>query len=815
MVKTKHLIVNLVLLGLLFQSCTAISPETNRPETSAGPTRTTPPFTTPFPSPVPGATPSPGSSPTPLPAVFTIPSTTTAAIPINPEWTRYVGINDVHGLAFAPDGSLWATTSAGLVGWDVRAETYTRYPIQARDIAASPDGSLWLAADHGLCHFTHDPAGGATCRNYTALDGLIHNSVRAVEVAPDGAVWAGTEVGLSRFDGTTWGNYPTSVPTEELAIARDGEVWHATAAGVGRYIPSQDAWMTYTEEHGLPNSRAMVIAVGSEGEVWTYVLWHGVYRLIGERWEAVGEVPGGLVGDIAFAADGTPWIATVGGTHYPGGSLVYREGNAWTDISSARGLTSIRTVALRSDGVVAASTNLGLGIYQGGTWRLLRDGPTSNQVTAVAITPDGAAWFAFGKYSVYTPGWGLSRFDGQAWEYFLDDEEVNALAVGPDGTLWAGVGCALQRFEGNAWETVAACDDLPIGNVLDIGFAADGAIWVANGFGLARFDGQSWTVYERMVHSLEVAPDGTIWMNGWEGTQGSFYVARFDGETWTTFPGADSFPGGFSLRAVTSDGLLWGMTPEGRFASFDGRSWAAEESWTLYDAPAALSLNDLSLLAAAPDDALWLAADGAMVRYDWGSAADEAWTIYTQEDGLPDSTYHAIAFGPGGEIWFGPTRLLGAKGGTNTERSTAAPRVVESAVPITPVTASGVPTPPCRPGEVFVDLSVPTTHLKVGQLLTVALTLGNGNESGVRLGAGRYSLSVGPRILVSGDLKPVKHQLSIGPGECDQAHFVLRAASPGRLTLAGSATYKMHALDYSWESWSGCQSRALEIAIAP
>jgi hypothetical protein len=641
----------------------AIRTETNRPEMLAGPTQTVPFSTTPFPSTVPGQTPSPSTSPTPVPAVSVIPSTTTTATPINQRWTRYVGINDVYELAFAPDGALWAMTHTDLVHWDLSTVTYTRYPIQARDIAVAPDGSLWLATDHGLCHFADDPVDGATCRNYTTVDGLIHNSVRAVEVASDGTVWTGTQVGLSRFDGVSWESYPAPVPTEDLAVARNGEVWHATAAGVGRYTPSQDVWTTYTEEHGLPSSHTLSVAVRPGGEVWTYVLSHGVYRLDGEKWKAVDEVPSGLVGDIAFAADGTPWIGTVGGTHYPGGSLVYRKGNAWTDITSAHGLTSIKAVALRSEGLLAASTNLGLGIYQDDRWRLLRDGPTSNQVTAVAVSPDGAAWFAFGKYSVYTPGWGLSRFDGQEWEYFLDDAEVNTLAVGPDGTLWAGVGCALQRFEGNAWETVAACDDLPTGNILDIGFAADGAVWVANGFSLARFDGQSWTVYERMIHSLEVAPDGTIWMNGWEGMQDSFYVARFDGATWLKFMSADSFPGGFSVRAVTADGLLWGMTREGRLASFDGRSWIDGESWTLYDTP---SLNNTSLLAAAPDDALWLTTDSAVVRYDRGSISNEAWVIYTQEDGLPDSYYHAIAFGPGGEIWFGATRFLPAK----TEAST-------------------------------------------------------------------------------------------------------------------------------------------------
>jgi ligand-binding sensor domain-containing protein len=387
-------------------------------------------------------------------------------------------------VAFAPDGTLWAITNGVLVHWELSTDTYTRHLIQATDMAVAPDGTLWLATSHGVCHFD-----GASCQTYRDADGLVHNAVQAVAVAPDGVVWLGTEIGVSRFDGRSWKDYPSPVPTWDLAVAASGEVWAATAGGVCRYTPSQDAWITYTEEHGLPGSQAQVVAIGTEGDVWTYILWQGVYRFDGQNWRAVDGITGGIVADIAFAADGTPWVATVGGTHYPGGNLAYRpfdgaqdgDGDTWTEVISEQGLISIGAVALGPGGsgtvapqVVASSTNLGLGIYREGEWRLLKDGPTSDRVTSVTVTPDGAAWFAFGDHSVSTPGGGLSRFDGQDWQYFLDDAEMGALAVAPDGALWAGVGRDVQRFDGIAWETVARCgEDLPVGSVLDIAFTPD------------------------------------------------------------------------------------------------------------------------------------------------------------------------------------------------------------------------------------------------------------------------------------------------------------------------------------------------------
>ncbi len=742
----------------------------------------------------------------------TIPGTTTTATSAAPGWTRYEGINDIRDLAFAPDGTLWAATSGGLVHWDLRLQAgterpYTRFPIHATAVEVAPDGSLWLALEQDLCHFD-----GASCENYAKASVLLDNNVYAIAVGHDGIVWVGTGLGVSSFDGDTWKSYPSPVATHDLAVAASGEVWAATAGGVGRYLSAEDGWITYAEDHGLPSSSAQLIAAGPDGEVWAYLLWQGVYRFDGDRWQQV-EGADGLISDMAFASDGTPWLATAGSLHYPGGSLSNRDGDRWTDVASGQALNSFGPIALGPGNIVAASAQLGLGIYEKGEWHLLRDGPTSDKVTSVAVTPNGAAWFAFGDYSVSTPGWGLSRFDGQEWDYFLEDAEVNALAVGPDGSLWAGAGCGVQRFDGTTWETVARCEDLPAGNVLDIGFELDGAVWVANGFGLARFDGQSWTLHESLANSVEVAPDGTVWMNGWEGTQGSNYVARLDGEDWEHFYTADSFPGGFMAGAVTPDGLLWGTTPEGKLASFDGRSWTNGESWRFYEPPGAAQDHAVPL-AVSPDGALWLATGSGISRFDPKSPPEEAWSFYTQRDGLPDSYYHSMAFGPGGEIWFGATRFQPASTEADAEIS-AAPQMVETPFPIVTSEAAAPPEPYCRPSEAFVGLSVPTAHLEVGQILTVTVTLVIGDESDTQLGQIHYSLSTQPEALVVGNLKPVEHPTTILPGESDQAQFVLRAAAPGKVVLTASTSYEIHATDYSWASWSGCQSHPQEISIGP
>ena len=648
----KDLLWLLALCALFLAACSAATPTPAPPPSAPG---------TSLPRPSPSAM-APGArtrASEPPPSVV-VPATTVATS-TSPGWTSYESINQVYDLAFAPDGALWALTGGGLVRWDLLTDTYTRYQIDALQMAVAPDGTLWLSTETGLCYFD-----GITCEAYLDPTWAVQGGIIDLAVAPDGVLWKSSEGGIRRFDGQDWQAYPFYAPPRHLSVTSGGEVWAATPEGVAHYLPQQDDWRIHSAQQGLPARGPEVVAADPDGNVWIFVAWEGLYHFDGERWQPVDDAPGGLVGDIAIAADGTPWVGTVGSLHYPGGSLAHWDGESWIDVSSQAGLMSFRSVAPGPGDLVAAATHLGLGIYEGGHWRLLKDGPASDRIRSVAVTPDGVAWFAHGDESLSTQGSGLSQFDGQDWQYHLGDAEVGALAVAPDGSLWAGVGCSVQRFDGRTWETAGRCEeDLPPGNVLDIAFTPDGAAWVATGLGLASLDRDTWVVHDKLVHSILASPDGAIWAIGWEGTQDSGYLARHDGGDWITYRLADSFPGSFLAGAVTQDGRLWGVVPGRGLASFDGKDWSEAGSWAFYAPPGALPSEVLSLLGVAPDGALWVKVENGIARFDpaagagqaGGSTPDRAWTVYTVDDGLATPHVGAIAFGPGGEIWFDATRF--------------------------------------------------------------------------------------------------------------------------------------------------------------
>jgi ligand-binding sensor domain-containing protein len=570
----------------------------------------------------------------------------------------YLGVNEVQDLAFALDGSLWAATTGGAAHWDLADDSYVQYTAAdglasnyVTGVAVAPDGCLWFSTGSGVSHFS-----GSTWTTYTAADGLAAGTPLAVAVTPGGEVWVGATEGVSRFDGRAWTSYLPGTRAHQVAVAPDGAVWFANhGAGVNRYSPADDTWTAYTQAGDLPLRGVTALTVGPDGDVWAYENWEGVYRFDasaslstgGSEWHKVQDQVA-LVCALAVSSEGVPWIGTCGSMHSRFGNLIHAQDDGWTEVEGWHelGQPAIQALAFGSEETLAVGTEKGIAVRQNGAWRTLCGGPTRNKVTAVAVTPDGAAWFGFGDDQFSAAGGGVSRFADGEWQYFLGDANVRVLAVAPDGALWAGTGCGVQRYSGETWQTMAECDDLGVGNVLDFAFGPSGEVWVATGMSLACYNasaslstgGESWQVFEKLVNSIAVTPDGALWASGWEGAQDSYFVARFDGETWTKM--LDSNLG--SLVA-TPDGAGWGVDSERGLVRFTGETWEpvlGADGQPVYGS-----------LAAAPDGALWVSGPGGLARFD-GSASlttgGQGWADHPVVEGV-----QAVAVAPDGTVWLG------------------------------------------------------------------------------------------------------------------------------------------------------------------
>lgn len=310
------------------------------------------------------------------------------------------------------------------------------------------------------------------------------------------------------------------------------------------------------------------------------------------------------VNDLAFAADGSLWLAT-------GAGVVH-----W-------------------DVAEGAATPYGQ-----------NEGLPATEVMRVAVAPGGGVWAA-------GTAW-LARYDG-TWTAFTEfgsagaATEVGGMAFGPDGALWAAIGTGstgyLLRYDGQ-WSATAIAG-IESGEIQtgcgSLGVAPDGTVWVNTcRSGVLAFDGAQWTRYDAATSGLPdepalagVAPDGSAWVSMEAMCESETAcsdpghgVARFDGTRWTVYSTESGLADPDVHLEISRDGSVWATYAfaPGAVSRFDGTRWVTAEVSGLEGAHA---------LAAAPDGALWLSSADGLLRYDGATVTRHASPAVDVEPDLP------------------------------------------------------------------------------------------------------------------------------------------------------------------------------------
>jgi hypothetical protein len=142
----------------------------------------------------------------------------------------------------------------------------------------------------------------------------------------------------------------------------------------------------------------------------------------------------------------------------------------------------------------------------------------------------------------------------------------------------------------------------------------------------------------------------------------------------------------------------------------------------------------------------------------------------------------------------------------------AGPTIPASQEPFPPQPSS---TQVCATHDASVQLTASKTTLKVGEAVTIRVTLLN--SGCVSLGLPQYRLAVlnsEARAILSPDKpEPVIHSLGVNPGKTDEAVFTLQAASPGKATLSALASFEVH-LGYPGPAyWGASSSKELVLQV--
>lgn len=615
------------------------------------------------------------------------------------EWQHFgtqdgLSHNDVRAVAVAPDGALWAATAGGLSRFDgARWQRFTTADGLASDdlraLSVGGDGAVWVGYGDAAAGLTrHDAQGGWQT---LTPDGLPNLTVYALAGDRASGLWVGTAQGVAHFDGANWRSLsaPSEIPAGDarrLLWAR-GALWLATESGVSRFDGVR--WRHFDAGDGLPALPVSALAAGPDESVWAAFERpeSGLSRFDGQLWQPVPCVssrPASLnVPSAAVGPDGSIWFATDRGVSR------YRRGQ-WSSTTVADGLPSddVRAVTLSSSGDVWASTAYGLAKLEDERWRLIAEGDVrslaagtdgdiwallspgglihateegvatvallagQSQPHALAVAADGV-WLATAS--------GLARFDGTAWRTFtigegLTSSDVGALAVAPNGELWAAFSdpaLGFARYTGGRdgrWRTLESsvlAQGWMRGRVQTLAIARDGSFWAATSTGSGRrFDPrESRSSYFSLlpdrheIRSIVQATDGTLWI----GTLGSGVIrlpstaAWGERETFVPDPVVSGEP--VQDLAVSADGSAWLATPAG-VVHVSGAKCELDERLRR-------RVNVLAALVNA-DGELWFGThfDGAM---HWEADDPEAVWFAAEWTGRP---VQALALDADGSTWF-------------------------------------------------------------------------------------------------------------------------------------------------------------------
>ncbi len=333
--------------------------------------------------------------------------------------------------AFAFDGESWTALGEWRSGGGTTG------------IAMAPDGSVWVGGSGGAAR--RDPVTGLWQRHRISNTGLLDYWVRDLDFAPNGDVWmtsngAAGIGGIVRFDGERWHNH-------NIATYGLGEDWP------------------------FPTDNADAIAWRpSTGRVVFNPMNNGIREWDGENYvtlESLG-TSDGLVED----SFGRLW--TMGNSF----SLRYHDAAGFHDVPIAGWGANVDLDPDRP-GTIWGCANLEVVRTDGG-YRYSRQNvdlpelnPLSDVLTTVVADRDGVAWLGSTQ--------GLFRLDAESgtheWWHASNSampaDQVTPLAVSPDGRVWftnfnsIGFEPALIWFDGETFGTLTRDDGLPHEQIYD------------------------------------------------------------------------------------------------------------------------------------------------------------------------------------------------------------------------------------------------------------------------------------------------------------------------------------------------------------
>jgi ligand-binding sensor domain-containing protein len=381
-------------------------------------------------------------------------------------------IRRITAMAAASHGSIWLATPGYLIQYN--GQDWSAYPTVAdqplASLAVDPNGGVWAGgAGSGLLHFT-----GKDWQRYRSADGLGSNFILSLAVGTGGDVWAGTNQGVFHHTVQAWQSFSSAngLPDDVVlaqASAPDGSTWFGTQNGAARYLGG--GWITYTAQTGYDMGQVAQISLAGNGSLW-FAAQQGAWLYDAQRdtlYPVQGQLPDGPVQAVAPGPDGSAWFLTAKG-------ILRFDSSRWLPVNfpDQEFITNL---------LATPSGDLWLGTRLHGVYRLSGDiwsQFSTVQADQLNLNPDGSAY--------YQSGTDLLPLNGKFLQHYrqadgLPDDTVNALAIDPNGAVWAGTNRGAGRFADGSWQGFGLGSGLGAQKVQALAVAPDGSVWFGAALG--------------------------------------------------------------------------------------------------------------------------------------------------------------------------------------------------------------------------------------------------------------------------------------------------------------------------------------------
>jgi signal transduction histidine kinase/ligand-binding sensor domain-containing protein len=484
-----------------------------------------------------------------------------------------------------------------------------------------------------------DAPGGYLIKNWTTVDGLPENTVRAIVETHDGYLWVGTANGLARFDGVRFTQF-NSVNTPglfchdiyDLHEDRRGALWISTRRGL---IRCEDGnFRMVPLQAGGPPVLFGYFMDDSEGQVWMSGL-AGLARWEGGKLELMPLPADGPLGDIHLCArrEGGLWMTATNGVWW------YHHGKtAKVDLSPLPRLTATGGDG-RLWGLVEERRVFTL---QGDTWSPVADVGDQN-CASIYAAPDGDVWIGAASSNCafrlragrVTEVSGKHGFEGNRAVCFMEDR---------DGSLWLGTkGAGLYRLRERRLHLFDRNDGLQSLSLTSICQDAEGTIFVNDfGWSMNRFVNNR---FEPMAIATDGGPfklptaimparQGGVWAGTFFGS-----LARIQNGRVVERIGS---PAGTRALFTDRNGDLWRGTRTAGIEYFSGTNL------TRYSTKEGLSFDNVYCFAQDRGGAIWVGTEEGLNRIENGRISR-----FTTANGLGHHFISALCVDSRGTLWAG------------------------------------------------------------------------------------------------------------------------------------------------------------------